>query len=205
MGGRGLPRPPTVRSRASRLRRRRPRSGPSGGSTRRRARFRRPRRSSSRSGIAHMCSIRMIAAAVPFGIASATYQASSSGIRWPSCHRRGAELGACLDARPRRRHSRSRSARRRSRPSPSPRPWLRSLTWSAVMSPSSSFLTTSASTILTNSCSRRRSSSAAILPVKFGSAKPSTSICTGPIAIRLSSPLTSRRAASASACRIRPA
>ena len=39
----------------------------------------------------------MIAAAEPFGIASATYQASSSGIRWPSGHRLGAELGAGLD------------------------------------------------------------------------------------------------------------
>ena len=36
------------------------------------------------------------------------------------------------------------------------------------MLPFSSLLTTSASTILTNSCSRSRSSSAAILPVKFG-------------------------------------
>ena len=51
------------------------------------------------------------------------------------------------------------------------------------MLPSSSLFTTSASTILTNSLSRSRSSSAAILPVKFGSANPSTSICTGPMAI----------------------
>ena len=52
--------------------------------------------------------------------------------------------------------------------------WLRSLTWSAVIAPSSSLFTTRASTMRTNSCSRRRASSAAILPVKFGSAKPIT-------------------------------
>src|SRR6476646_9204591 len=69
---------------------------------------------------------------------------------------------------------------------------VRSVTWSAVISPFSSLLTTSASTIFTNSCSRSRSSSAAILPVKFGSANPSTSICTGPIAIVSWSPLSSR-------------
>ena len=44
-----------------------------------------------------MCSIRMIAAAVPFGIASATYQASSSGIRWPSAIASAPSLGAGLD------------------------------------------------------------------------------------------------------------
>ena len=39
----------------------------------------------------------MIAAAVPFGIASATYQASSSGIRWPSAIASAPSLGAGLD------------------------------------------------------------------------------------------------------------
>jgi len=58
---------------------------------------------------------------------------------------------------------------------------LRSLTCTEVMSPSSSLFTTIASTILMKSRLRRRSSSAAICPVKFGSAKPSTSIWTGPI------------------------
>src|SRR3954471_14905288 len=71
--------------------------------------------------------------------------------------------------------------------------WLRSLACTAVMLPSSSFCTTSTSMMRTNSCSRRRLSSATILPVKFGSGNPITLICTGPAVTVLSSPSRARQ------------
>src|SRR5436305_6765521 len=128
--------------------------------------------------MAQRCSMSAIPAEVPGGIVSATNHTSSSLNALPSS----------MATAPARAPSSAPSSPAAPRPTRAPASapnsidssWVKSVSSTAWISPSSSLLTNSRSIRRMMSCSRSRLSSARISPSNLPCSKPTTSICTGP-------------------------